>query len=108
MGRSRSNTRRTASARPRGILSLKRGGYGFVQTAEGEYFIPAGKVNGAFDGDLVEISPVRQEQSRKALAKAAKSARKREARIVRVVERAHAEVVVHDSRSSRFRHRSHR
>ena len=39
MGRSRSNTRRTASARPRGILSLKRGGYGFVQTAEGEYFI---------------------------------------------------------------------
>ena len=49
MGRSRSNTRRTASARPRGTLSLKRGGYGFVQTAEGEYFIPAGKVNGAFD-----------------------------------------------------------
>ena len=93
MGRSRSNTRRTASARPRGTLSLKRGGYGFVQTAEGEYFIPAGKVNGAFDGDLVEISPVHQEQSRKALAKAAKSTRKREARIVRVVERAHAEIV---------------
>ena len=93
MGRSRSNTRRTAPARPRGTLSLKRGGYGFVQTAEGEYFIPAGKVNGAFDGDLVEISPVNQEQSRKALAKAAKSTRKREARIVRVIERAHAEVV---------------
>ena len=85
MGRSRSNTRRTASARPRGTLSLKRGGYGFVQTAEGEYFIPAGKVNGAFDGDLVEISPVHQEQSRKALAKAAKSTRKREARIARVI-----------------------
>lgn len=93
MGRSRSNTRRTAHDRPRGTLSLKRGGYGFVQTAEGEYFVPAGKLNGAFDGDLVEVSPARQERSRKALAAAAKSSKKREARVVRVVERAHAEVV---------------
>ena len=93
MGRSRSNTRRTAYVRPRGTLSLKRGGYGFVQTAEGEFFIPAGWLNGAFDGDLVEVSPARQERSRKALAKAAKSSHKREARIVNVVERAHAEVV---------------
>ena len=41
MGRSRSNTRRTASARPRGTLSLKRGGYGFVQTAEGGRVVPS-------------------------------------------------------------------
>ncbi|MBO4352673.1 MAG: ribonuclease R [Eggerthellaceae bacterium] len=93
MGRSRSNTRRTASVRPRGTLSVKRGGYGFVQTAEGEYFIPAGRLNGAFDGDLVEVSPRHQERSRKALAQAASSSRKREARIVNVIERAHAEVV---------------
>ena len=93
MGRTRAHTRPTASPRPRGTLSLKRGGYGFVQTAEGEFFIPEGKMNGAFDGDLVEISPRRQERSRKALAKAAKETRKREAVIVRVVERAHADVV---------------
>ena len=93
MGRSRSNTRRTAHARPRGTLSVKRGGYGFVQTAEGEFFVPAGKLNGAFDGDLVEVSPARQERSRKALAAAAKSTRKREARVACVIERAHAEVV---------------
>ncbi len=93
MGRSRSNTRRTAHSYPRGTLSVRRGGYGFVKTAEGEYFIPEGKMNGAFDGDLVEVSPARQERSRKALAQAAKGTRKREARIVRVVEHAHADIV---------------
>ena len=93
MGRSRSNTRRTAHTYPRGTLSVRRGGYGFVKTAEGEYFIPEGKMNGAFDGDLVEVSPARQERSRKALAQAAKGTRKREARIVRVVEHAHADIV---------------
>ena len=64
-----------------------------MQTAEGEYFVPAGKMNGAFDGDLVEVSPVRQERSRKALARAASSTRKREARVKRVIERAHTELV---------------
>ena len=70
-----------------------RGGYGFVLTAEGEFFIPSDKMNGAFDGDLVEVSPVRQERSRKALARAAQSDRKREARVKRVIERAHPELV---------------
>ena len=93
MARNRSNTRGSAHSYPRGILSVMRGGYGFVQTAEGEYFVPAGKMNGAFDGDLVEISPVRQERSRKALARAASSTRKREARVKRVIERAHTELV---------------
>lgn len=93
MARNRSNTRGSAHSYPRGILSVMRGGYGFVQTAEGEYFVPAGKMNGAFDGDLVEISPVLQERSRKALARAASSTRKREARVKRVIERAHTELV---------------
>ena len=93
MGRSRSHTRGTAHAHPRGTLSIQRGGYGFVQTAEGEFFVPSAKLNGAFDGDVVEISPAHQERSRKALARAAASKRKREARIVRVIERAHAELV---------------
>ena len=93
MPRKRSNTRGKAHSYPRGTLSIMRGGYGFVQTAEGEFFIPADKMNGAFDGDVVEISPVRQERSRKALAQAASSTRKREARVKRVVEHAHQEIV---------------
>lgn len=93
MGRSRSHTRHAPHSYPRGILSIARGGYGFVQTAEGEFFVPAGKLNGAFDGDLVEVSPARQERSRKALAQAARSSKKREARVKRVVEHAHAEIV---------------
>ena len=93
MSRNRSNTRRGPHSYPRGVLSVMRGGYGFVLTAEGEFFVPADKMNGAFDGDLVEVSPVRQERSRKALAQAARSDRKREARVKRVVERAHAELV---------------
>ena len=70
-----------------------RGGYAFVRTAEGEFFVPSDKLNGAFDGDLVEVAPVRQERSRKALAQAASSTRRREARVKRVVEHAHAEIV---------------
>ena len=93
MARNRSNTRGTARSYPRGTLSVMRGGYGFVQTAEGEFFIPADKMNGAFDGDVVEISPARQERSRKALARAAAGTQKREARVKRVVEHAHAEIV---------------
>lgn len=64
-----------------------------MRTAEGEYFIPADKMNGAFDGDLVEVAPVRQERSRKALAQAASSTRRREARVKRVVEHAHQEII---------------
>ena len=93
MPRNRSNTRATAHTYPRGILSVVRGGYGFVRTAEGEYFIPEDRMNGAFDGDLVEVSPARQERSKKALAQAESSARRREARVKRVVEHAHAEIV---------------
>ena len=93
MPRNRSNTRATAHTYPRGILSVVRGGYGFVRTAEGEFFIPADKMNGAFDGDMVEVAPARQERSRKALAQAASSTRRREARVKRVVEHAHAEIV---------------
>ena len=93
MSRSRTNTRGKAHEYPRGVVSVTRGGYGFVQTAEGEFFIPASDMNGAFDGDLVEVSPARQERSRKALAQAASSSKRREARIKRVIERAHAELV---------------
>ena len=102
MGRSRSHTRHAPHSYPRGILSIARGGYGFVQTAEGEFFVPAGKLNGAFDGDLVEVSPARQERSRKALAQAARSSKKREARVKRVVEHAHTDLVGRFSRLEPF------
>jgi ribonuclease R len=35
---------------------MSAAGYGFVQTAEGEFFIPASGIRGAFDGDLVEVA----------------------------------------------------
>ena len=56
MPRTRAHTRRTSRANPRGVLSVRSAGFGFVQTPEGEYFIPAAKMNGAFDGDLVELA----------------------------------------------------
>ena len=102
MGRSRSNTRGTAHSYPRGIIEVTRAGYGFVKTAEGEFFVPAGKMNGAFDGDLVEVSPARQERSRKALARAARSTKKREARVKRVIERAHADIIGRFERAEPF------
>ena len=54
MARKRSHTRRSPRSNPRGVLTVHGGGFGFVQTAEGAYFIPASKMAGAFDGDLVE------------------------------------------------------
>lgn len=41
MSRNRKHTRRRPKANPRGVLTVSAGGFGFVQTAEGEYFIPA-------------------------------------------------------------------
>ena len=53
MARKRSHTRRSPRSNPRGVLTVHGGGFGFVQTAEGAYFVPASKMAGAFDGDLV-------------------------------------------------------
>ena len=58
MGRTRSHTRRHPRSNPRGVLSVRGGGFGFVQTAEGEFFVPESKMAGAFDGDLVEVAPL--------------------------------------------------
>ena len=58
MARKRSHTRRSPRSNPRGVLTVHGGGFGFVQTAEGAYFIPASKMAGAFDGDLVEVAPL--------------------------------------------------
>ncbi len=81
---------------PRGTLAVHAEGYGFVQTAEGEFFIPASQLGGAFDGDLVEVSPLPSSASKSYRATERGSMRMRgrpAARIARVIERAHESVV---------------
>lgn len=104
MPRKRSHTRRVPKGNPRGTLSARPGGYGFVSTAEGEFFIPEEKMNGAFDGDLVEITSLPNKgryrvasiddaRGRAASSGAGRGGRKPFARVVSVVQRAH-EVIV--------------
>lgn len=100
MARKRTHTRRTARSRPRGRLELHRGGYGFVQTAEGEFFIPRSKVRDAFPGDLVEVAPSGSHGRGK--RPAPPSGHKRTARVVAVVERATDQVVGTFHRSEPF------
>ncbi|MDR2587178.1 MAG: hypothetical protein LBC23_02815, partial [Coriobacteriales bacterium] len=49
-GRSRHNRRIST-----GIIRVTRKGAGFVETPEGEYFIPRSRMRGAMDGDRVEV-----------------------------------------------------
>ena len=109
MARSGSHARRKPKSRPRGVLSVRRAGYGFVKTAEGEFFVPASKMGGAFDGDLVEVAPADSRSGRGGRAGSrargsggaggsrgsggARAAERPTARVVRVIERAHDTVV---------------
>ena len=93
MAKSRSRgpkTRRVNRARPRGVLNMTSAGYAFVQTAEGEFFIPASKVHDAFDGDVVEVSRLSSSE-RGSYAQAGPD--RPAARVVRVVLRAHESIV---------------
>lgn len=58
MARRSSKARRHPKSRPQGVIELNPRGFGFVKTAEGEFFIPASKTLGAFPGDLVEVSRI--------------------------------------------------
>ena len=58
MARRSSKARKGPRSRPQGVLEVTSRGFGFVKTAEGEYFIPASKMYGAFPGDLVEVARV--------------------------------------------------
>ncbi len=96
MPRSKNHTRRVARSRPRGIMQLNPEGYGFVRTSEGEFFVPRAKLGGAFDGDLVEVSPLPANASKGRSREGFGGGRyghKPAARVVSVIERAH-EVVV--------------
>lgn len=96
MARSRSHTRRAPRSMPRGTLVVHAGGYGFVRTAEGEYFIPSAKLGGAFDGDVVEVAPLSSAASkahRSSGCDAMRTEGRPAARVVRVVERAHETLI---------------
>ena len=81
---------------PRGTLVVHAEGYGFVRTAEGEYFIPSAKLGGAFDGDVVEIAPLSSAASkahRSSGRDAMRAGGRPAARVVRAVERAHETLI---------------
>lgn len=99
MARTRLHTRRNPRSNPRGILSVHVGGFGFVQTAEGEYYVPPSKMNGAFDGDLVEVVPLPTPSGRNVRGRPShdgtgadahgRSGTRQPARVARVLDRAH-------------------
>lgn len=97
MGRKRSSSRRSTRRRPRtnpyGILQMQPAGYGFVQTAEGMFYIATNHLGGAFDGDYVEIAPIRPVKSgggdHFGNRQSKVSAKKPPARVVRVIDRTH-------------------
>lgn len=94
MPRARRGTRRTSQQNPVGRIDIAQGGYGFVDTPEGEYFVPASKMGGAFQGDVVEVKPIRVNHDRPQVGKLHNVVGKRpSARVVGVVERAHASLV---------------
>ena len=64
MARKDSKARRHNTSRPQGIIELNPQGFGFVKTAEGDYFIPRSKTGGAFPGDLVEVSELPSRDAR--------------------------------------------
>lgn len=88
MGRTRKHTRRRPRPNPHGVLVVHGGTFGFVRTAEGEFFIPESKMAGAFDGDLVEVAPLPNRGAQKGAEQERPAAR-----VLRVIDRAHDTVV---------------
>ena len=95
MARRSSKARKRPKARPQGILELTIRGFGFVKTSEGEFFIPASKVHGAFPGDLVEVSPLpsRDSDRHSSSKHPSSSNRKRVGSISKVLMRSHETIL---------------
>ncbi|WP_283170594.1 ribonuclease R family protein [Curtanaerobium respiraculi] len=90
----RTRTHHRPRSNPHGILSVAADGFGFVQTAEGSFFIPASKLGGGFDGDEVEIAPVHVNyDARQEGKKHNRPGDQPTARVVSVLSRAHETVV---------------
>lgn len=87
----RFKARRAAKANPRGVIELTGAGYGFVQTAEGGFFVPSSKTADAFDGDFVEV--VRMSSASRGRESHSVSGGLPAARVVRVLGRAHETIV---------------
>ena len=90
MARRSSKARRHPRAHPQGILEITSCGFGFVKTAEGEYFIPASKLHGAFPGDLVEVARVSSSRDQ---GRASSSTRKPTGRVAKIISRATDRVI---------------
>ena len=96
MARHRKHVRRAPRSNPRGVLVARAGGFGFVSTAEGEFFVPASAMGGAFDGDLVELAPISRRGERGGASGRGGGRRDQDkpaARVVRVLDRAHDTVI---------------
>ena len=95
MARTRTHTRRTPKSNPRGILHVHPAGYGFVLTAEGEFFIPEKHMRGAFDGDEVEVAPMKAGGNGAGGANGDRERMtgRRDGKVVAILSRAHAEIV---------------
>jgi len=102
MARSSRKTRRKARQLSSGPIRLTRSGYGFVSTVEGEYFIFPSRLNGAMDGDYVEVTWLRnQERQRNRTAarvngqvtRSANRGNERLGAVVRVLERKHQTLI---------------
>lgn len=91
MARRSTKARRHPKARPQGVLELTAQGFGFVKTAEGEFFIPASKVHGAFPGDLVEVARLSSHDAHEVSSRnrpEKTSSRRPSARVTKVLMRA--------------------
>ncbi len=100
MAKGRKAVRRKPKANPTGVLVSRAEGYGFVATAEGEYFVSQSAMAGAFDGDLVELAPISRKGASKGDGRAGaragaagEGAGLPAARVLRVIDRAHDTVV---------------
>ena len=90
--------RRKPKANPQGVLVARPAGFAFVQTAEGEYFIPENARAGAFDGDLVEVAPLARRGAEKGRGRRDGAVDDGApvppaARVLRVIDRAHDTLV---------------
>ncbi len=87
----RNHSSRIAGNCPIGRIDIAREGYGFVDTDEGSFYIPANRTGGAMNGDMVEVRPRHSQRA---------AGKKREAIVARVHKRAMEYVVgvleVHD------------
>ena len=80
----RSHSSRQVGNCPVGTIELHGSGYGFVETDEGTFFIPANRTNTAMNGDVVEVRPRSAERG---------EGKRREAVVVRIHKRSTEYVV---------------